>query len=122
MEFNDIALKENALFPFPGDPDGRFKVRIASKGGPEIDKLRRACRPFKSQFEDELDIGRWNDKLANEVILGWEGLFKGDAEVPFSKKAALELLRNVEFATWVSEKASEAKNFVGEGSAAVSKV
>ena len=115
MQARDMEMVESAWIPYDGDPE--WQLRLRSVGGPELDRLRRQCRPVRPIGDDDLDLQKWVRKLVEEVLLDWRGYFDGDDEVPFSKERALLLCKNITFATWLGEAATKVENFVGEAAA-----
>lgn len=96
------------------------RLKIARIGNPAYkETFRRLAKPYQRQIRtgtlsDEVAERILAQSLAESVLLDWEGLEENGKPLPYSKKAALDLLTNPQlkdFRDLVAELANESELF-----------
>ncbi|HBT01655.1 MAG TPA: hypothetical protein DEB47_17765 [Citreicella sp.] len=80
-----------------------FDAEAVVQAGREFDRAEAKRTPEDRARDGESAMSRRNVALAVAAVTGWRNVQRGDADVPFSKEAASEILSNPNFVWMIGQ-------------------
>lgn len=111
--YEDLIVKDIVEVHYLDRPD-EFKLRMRAVPSWQLDRLRRKCRPMNATSPDDVDLKKWLETLADEVVVGWDLRDREGNDVRYSKGALMKLAADWRFAAWLTEKAGSMEHCLGE--------